>query len=162
MRVASHLSNLPAMVVEDFTWNLIELSTGVISKTGACARLHGGSMANTKRQRTADREKSSPKMKNRTVGIEFANTIVRLIDCYCQKVPTVKSYRATWNPEMCAPTVGETSHNTSEQGENSLTQFMSERSQLMHEPTLQVRSNAFVNPQPAYPWVFARVEVLLL
>jgi hypothetical protein len=30
---------LPAIVVEDFTWNLIQLSTGVISKTGACARV---------------------------------------------------------------------------------------------------------------------------
>ena len=36
--VASHLSNLPAIVVDAFTWNLIEFSTGVIRKTGACAR----------------------------------------------------------------------------------------------------------------------------
>jgi hypothetical protein len=29
---------LPAMVVDAFTWNLIQLSTGVISKIGACPR----------------------------------------------------------------------------------------------------------------------------
>src|ERR1700751_393255 len=41
VRPASHLSNLPAIVTDDFTWNLIELCTGIISKTGACARPRG-------------------------------------------------------------------------------------------------------------------------
>jgi len=37
--LASQLSNFPAIVVDAFTWNLVQLSVGVISKIGACARL---------------------------------------------------------------------------------------------------------------------------
>src|ERR1700756_2237067 len=39
------------MVVEDFTWNLIELSTGVISKTGTCAWLSSGNPTEASKQR---------------------------------------------------------------------------------------------------------------
>src|SRR5215470_17442692 len=50
VKLASHLSNLPAMVVDDFTWNFIQLCTGAISKTGACARPRGTNTANTAKQ----------------------------------------------------------------------------------------------------------------
>jgi hypothetical protein len=35
VKLASHLSNLPAIATDDFTWNFIQLPAGVISKTGA-------------------------------------------------------------------------------------------------------------------------------
>lgn len=41
-------------------------------------------------------------------------------------------------------------------------QLMSGMAWLMHEPTLQVRLTTFVHPRPAYPWVFDRVQILLL
>src|SRR5215831_1268517 len=52
-RVASHLSKLPSIATEAFTKNLIVLTRGVTTKTGACARLTDGSTADAKRQRTA-------------------------------------------------------------------------------------------------------------
>ena len=39
------MSNLPAIVTDAFTSNLIQLSAGVISETGACARLCDGNKA---------------------------------------------------------------------------------------------------------------------
>src|SRR5580692_1217875 len=60
VKVASHLSNFPAMFTDAFTSNLIVLSTGVISKTGACARLNDGNIANAKRHRTAVRKNFLP------------------------------------------------------------------------------------------------------
>src|SRR6267142_1161122 len=55
VRVASHLSNLPAMATDAFTSNCIVLSTGVIAKTGACVRPRDGSTADTTRPRVASR-----------------------------------------------------------------------------------------------------------
>ena len=55
VKEASHLSNFPAIVVDDFTWNLIELCTGVTSKIGPCALHCDGSKAEIKRQRIAAR-----------------------------------------------------------------------------------------------------------
>src|SRR6516164_6910651 len=56
VRLASHLSNFPAIVTEDFTWNFIELCPGTMSKTGACARLVGANTTKANRQRpTTDR-----------------------------------------------------------------------------------------------------------
>src|SRR6267378_5684018 len=49
VKVASHLSNLPAIFTEDLTWKLIELSVGEISKIGACDRLSDGKMIETKK-----------------------------------------------------------------------------------------------------------------
>jgi predicted amidohydrolase YtcJ len=54
---ASHLSKLPLIATEALTENLIELSSGVTAKTGACARLTDGSTADAKRHRTANRMK---------------------------------------------------------------------------------------------------------
>ena len=49
-------SNLPAIFTDAFsTSNLIQLFTGVTSKTGAWARLTDGSAAHAKRQRAAIR-----------------------------------------------------------------------------------------------------------
>src|SRR5260221_10180547 len=55
VKVASHLSNLPAMLIDAFTSNLIELCSGVISNTGACPRVTDGSAAKATRLRTANR-----------------------------------------------------------------------------------------------------------
>src|SRR5258708_2030564 len=59
--VASHLSNVPSIATDAFTWNLIELSSFVILMTGtpagACARLTDGSTAEAKRHRTTNRMK---------------------------------------------------------------------------------------------------------
>src|SRR5271167_2730446 len=55
VRVASHLSKVPFIDTDASTSNLIELSTGVISKTGACARLTEGSTADATRQRIVSR-----------------------------------------------------------------------------------------------------------
>lgn len=52
---ASHLSKLPLIATEALTENLIELSSGVIAKTGACARLTNGNTVEAKRHRTANR-----------------------------------------------------------------------------------------------------------
>src|SRR5260370_28513967 len=51
VRVASNLSKVPFIATDASTSNLTELSTGVISKTGACARLTDGSTVEAKRQR---------------------------------------------------------------------------------------------------------------
>jgi|HubBroStandDraft_6_1064221.scaffolds.fasta_scaffold147636_1 hypothetical protein len=59
--VASHLLNLPSMATEALTKNLTSLSSGVIVKTGAWARLTDGSMAEIKRQRKANRMRFLPK-----------------------------------------------------------------------------------------------------
>jgi hypothetical protein len=54
--VAFHLSKVPLMATDACTSNLIELSIGVIAKTGAsCARLNEGSKADTKRQTAINR-----------------------------------------------------------------------------------------------------------
>src|SRR5437879_8428789 len=58
VKVASHLSNLPAMLIDAFTSNLIVLCSGVISNTGACPRVTDGSTANATRLRMANRMKS--------------------------------------------------------------------------------------------------------
>jgi hypothetical protein len=59
--VASHLSNVPSIATDAFTWNLIELSSFIILMTGtpsgACARLTDGSTAEDKKHRTANRMK---------------------------------------------------------------------------------------------------------
>jgi hypothetical protein len=55
VKEASHLSNLPARATDAFTWNLIELPSGVISKTGACAPVSDGNRADAKRQKSASR-----------------------------------------------------------------------------------------------------------
>src|SRR5690242_18786234 len=55
VRVASHLSNLPAIATEALTENVIELPSCVITKVGACARLGGVSTADAARQKTAIR-----------------------------------------------------------------------------------------------------------
>src|SRR5215469_1434485 len=52
--VASHLSNFPVMAVDASTSNFIVLSTGVISKTGTCARVADGNMASIKTRRIAN------------------------------------------------------------------------------------------------------------
>src|SRR6266699_529117 len=49
--VASHLSKVPWIATDAFTKNLIELSAGVITKTGTWARVTDGSTANAKTQR---------------------------------------------------------------------------------------------------------------
>src|SRR5271170_2725669 len=49
--VASHLSNLPFISTDASTSNFIVLSTGVISKTGACAQITDESMADIKARR---------------------------------------------------------------------------------------------------------------
>src|SRR6267143_4202060 len=49
VKVASHLSNLPAIFTEDLTWKLIQLSIGESSKIGACARLSDGKMIGAKK-----------------------------------------------------------------------------------------------------------------
>src|SRR5215469_7179004 len=49
--VASHLSNFPVMATDASTSNFIVLSAGVISKTGACARVADGNMASIKTRR---------------------------------------------------------------------------------------------------------------
>src|SRR6516162_3508448 len=49
---ASHLSNLPAIVVGDFTSNFIQLLPGVTSNTGACARPHGTKITNVPMHKT--------------------------------------------------------------------------------------------------------------
>src|SRR5258707_11590888 len=51
VRVASHLSNVPSSATDDFTKNLIEPPSGLIWKTGVCARHTDGNTANAKRQR---------------------------------------------------------------------------------------------------------------
>src|SRR5262252_10980835 len=61
--VASHLSNFPAILTDDFTWKLIQLSTGVISKIGACDRLSSGNTPATRMQKIAGR------MRNRLIVI---------------------------------------------------------------------------------------------
>src|SRR5215469_18005199 len=53
VRFAFHLSNLPAIVVDDFTWNFIQLCTGVISNTGACARPLGTNTTTAEKHKTA-------------------------------------------------------------------------------------------------------------
>src|SRR5260370_11739684 len=60
VKAASHLSNFPAIVTDAFTWNLIELCSGAITKTGACARLIEGYTADAKRQRTPNPKESLP------------------------------------------------------------------------------------------------------
>src|SRR5262252_6536733 len=55
VRVASHLSKVPLMATDAFTANLIELSSVVILKTGTCARLTDGNIADAKRIRIANR-----------------------------------------------------------------------------------------------------------
>src|SRR5271165_4869248 len=55
VRVASHLSKVPSMATDAFTENLTELPSGVILKTGACARLSAGNMADAKKKKTANR-----------------------------------------------------------------------------------------------------------
>src|ERR1700739_2082508 len=47
------------MVVEDFTWNLMELSSGVISKTGACAQLSDGIPTEARKPRVNTRVQCS-------------------------------------------------------------------------------------------------------
>jgi len=49
--VASHLSNLPVMATDASTSNFIVLPTGVISKTGACAQIADGNVADIKARR---------------------------------------------------------------------------------------------------------------
>src|ERR1700678_3176226 len=56
--VASHLLNLPSMATEAFTKNLTSLSSGVMVKTGPCARANDGNSDNAKRQQTVNRTKS--------------------------------------------------------------------------------------------------------
>jgi hypothetical protein len=55
VKVASHLSKMPFIATDASTSNLTELSPGVISKIGACARLTDGSTVDAKRQRAAIR-----------------------------------------------------------------------------------------------------------
>src|ERR1700733_8238655 len=50
-KVASHLSKVPLIATDASTSNLIELSTGVISNTGACARPSDGNTLHTRRQK---------------------------------------------------------------------------------------------------------------
>src|SRR6202030_2709625 len=52
--VASHLLNLPSIATEAFTKNLTSLSSWVTVKTGPWPRHTEGSMADTKRARTAN------------------------------------------------------------------------------------------------------------
>src|SRR5450432_4143573 len=55
VRVASHLSNLPTMATDALTSNFMELSTGVITKTGgACARLNEGSIIVARKQESTN------------------------------------------------------------------------------------------------------------
>src|ERR1700685_2315257 len=56
--VASHLLNLPSMATEAFTKNLTSLSSGVMVKTGPCARANDGNTADAKRQKTINRTES--------------------------------------------------------------------------------------------------------
>jgi hypothetical protein len=72
------------MFTDAFTSNLIVLSTGVISKTGAWARLNGGNTANTKRHRTAVRKKSL--LKEDRHNILYSRRLsLAVTDAYCQK-----------------------------------------------------------------------------
>ena len=56
--VASHLSNVPSIATDAFTWNLIELSSFIRLMTGtpsgACARITDGSTTEAKKHRTAN------------------------------------------------------------------------------------------------------------
>src|ERR1017187_3262768 len=55
VRLASHVSKVPAIATDAFTVNLTELSAWLTSKTGTCARLSDGSTADAKTQKTANR-----------------------------------------------------------------------------------------------------------
>src|ERR1700741_1719830 len=68
VRVASHLSNLPTMATDASTSNLIVLSTGVISKTGTCARLGDGNRTDAKKQKRANRDDTTQRNKRLPVG----------------------------------------------------------------------------------------------
>src|SRR5580693_2788045 len=65
VRVASHLSKVPLTATDAFTANLTELSSVVILKVGACARLNDGNTADARRQRTANRM---------VLGVSFSDT----------------------------------------------------------------------------------------
>src|ERR1700751_3050135 len=54
-RLVVHLSNVPSIATEAFTSNLMLLSSGVIAKTGACARQSGGKRADATTQRIPNR-----------------------------------------------------------------------------------------------------------
>jgi len=69
--VASHLVKLPWMATEAFTKNLMLLSTGVIEKTGASARLREGSTADAKRQSTESRILPSLRLLKVAVNSQF-------------------------------------------------------------------------------------------
>jgi hypothetical protein len=58
VRVASHLSNLPTIATDASTSNFMELSTGVISKTGASAGLGNENTADVTMPRIARRMES--------------------------------------------------------------------------------------------------------
>jgi hypothetical protein len=71
-------------VTDAFTWNLIELCSGAITKTGACARLIEGYTADTKRQRTANPKDSLPKHERRD-NIAFTQMLsLAVTGSYCQ------------------------------------------------------------------------------
>src|SRR5580765_768379 len=57
--VASHLSNVPSIATDAFTWNLIELSSFVIlmmgTSAGACACVIDGDRPDAKRQKITSR-----------------------------------------------------------------------------------------------------------
>ena len=49
IKVASHLSNLPAMEIDDLTSDVTALEEGVTANTGACAAIEGVEDATAKR-----------------------------------------------------------------------------------------------------------------
>ena len=71
VNVASHLSNLPAIVVEAFTWKLIELSTAQSRHTGACAALNAGNKAEAKTKRMGNRIPRSVSFYRSIVNFSF-------------------------------------------------------------------------------------------
>src|SRR5215469_1283644 len=61
---ASHLSKMPSMATDAFTWNLIRLASGVTSKTGAspaaCPRFTEGNKSETRTHKTVIRMDCQP------------------------------------------------------------------------------------------------------
>jgi hypothetical protein len=64
---------------------LIVLSSGVMTKTGTCARLSGGSTTDAKRQRTANRMESLLEHEPPD-GTTYSMLSLAVSDCYCQKL----------------------------------------------------------------------------
>src|SRR6202040_369766 len=87
VRVASHLSKVPFIATDASTSNLIELSVGVISKTGACARLSDGNTAENKKDRMARRMGMTQSAKQHSVCPDLRELVNHVCIFFISSLP---------------------------------------------------------------------------